>query len=79
MKEPNRLLTDIEAADRLGVCSRTVWTLAETGRLPRVRIGRSVRYDPDDLDAFIAACKPPSPPDCGPGRHARRGSEALAV
>ena len=53
LKDQYALLTDTEAADRLGVCPRTVWTLADTGQLPRVKFGRSVRYDPKDIAAFI--------------------------
>ncbi len=51
------LLTSDEAADRLAVSKRTLWSLTKEGRVRCVRIGRSVRYDPRDLEAFIAAAK----------------------
>lgn len=52
-----RLLTSREAAEWLAVSPRTLWELANRGDLPCVRIGRSVRYDPNDLDAWIARQK----------------------
>lgn len=55
------LVTVEQAAAALAVSPRTLWTLTnETGEIPCVRIGRSVRYDPVDLKAWIAAHKSPS-------------------
>jgi predicted DNA-binding transcriptional regulator AlpA len=48
------LLKPAEAARALGISPRTLWGLAD---LPRVRIGRSVRYDVEDLRKWIAARK----------------------
>lgn len=51
---PTRLLlTPREAAKALSICEKTLWTLDKTCELPAVRIGRSVRYDVADLQAFI--------------------------
>jgi len=50
---PNQLLTYAEAAKLLGICERTLWTLTSTGEIPCVRIGRSVRFNPDDLQVWI--------------------------
>ncbi|MGE5607810.1 MAG: helix-turn-helix domain-containing protein [Bacillota bacterium] len=47
------LLTPRDAAERLTISERTLWGLAESGEVPCVRIGRSVRYDPADLRAYI--------------------------
>ncbi len=52
-----RLLTYGEVAEILGASKRTIWTLVQSGDLPAVRFGRSVRIDPRDLEAFIAAAK----------------------
>jgi len=42
------------AADLLGVSSRLLWALKDSGDIPHVRVGkRGVRYDVDDLRAFI--------------------------
>jgi len=54
-----RLLRDVEAAERLGVKVQTLrnWRMMGTG-VPYVRIGdRSVRYSEDDLKAYINARK----------------------
>ena len=51
------LLTCREAAAALQVCEKTLWTLTRDGKLPAVRIGRSVRYSVDDLRRFIEASK----------------------
>lgn len=52
------LLTIREAAERLGFSERKLWSLTmPRGPLACVRIGRSVRYAPDDLEAFIASMR----------------------
>lgn len=51
------LLTVREAADVLRVSERTLWTLTHSGELPSVRVGRSVRYDANDLAAWIESRK----------------------
>ena len=45
------------AADYLGVKEQTLAAWKSTGRysLPVVKVGRSVRYRQEDLDAFIAS------------------------
>ncbi|HED54189.1 MAG TPA: DNA-binding protein [Phycisphaerales bacterium] len=51
------LLTYRQAAEVFGVTDRTIWALVDSGRLPAVRFGRSVRIDPTDLRAFIEHAK----------------------
>jgi excisionase family DNA binding protein len=51
------LLTVREAADVLRVSERTLWSLTNAKELPSVRVGRSVRYDQNDLAAWIASRK----------------------
>ena len=41
-------------ADRLSVSKSMAWKLVTNGQLRSVRIGRSVRVRPQDLDAFAA-------------------------
>ena len=53
----NRLIKCREAAAYLGICERKLWELEKDGRIPSVRIDRSVRFDIDDLDAFISRAK----------------------
>jgi excisionase family DNA binding protein len=47
------LLTTPQAARSLAISERTLWDLTKRGEIPAVRIGRSVRYDPEDLKAWI--------------------------
>lgn len=50
------LLTPKEAAQTLGVSTRTLFTWTANGELPAVRLGaRSVRYAMSDLENFIAS------------------------
>ena len=49
------LLTRQQTAKILTISARTLWALTDTGALPSIRIGRSVRYSRQDIDAFIAA------------------------
>jgi excisionase family DNA binding protein len=49
------LLPEPEAARRLGISPRTLWSLANNGHIAVVRIGTSKRYDPRELDRYIAA------------------------
>lgn len=47
-----------DAAKALGISERTLWqytfgNVAEESRIPAVRIGNRVRYDVNDLRAFI--------------------------
>jgi excisionase family DNA binding protein len=58
------LLKPREAAKALSISERTLWELTDHGKIPHVRIGRAVRYDPRDLQAWIDAQKdrPPLTP-----------------
>lgn len=47
------LLTELEAAKALSISPRTLWTLRNNGDIPHVRLGRAVRYDPDDLATWV--------------------------
>ena len=52
-----RLLKMCEAASYLAISERTLWTLAYTKEIRAVKIRRAVRFDIQDLDAFIAKAK----------------------
>jgi excisionase family DNA binding protein len=41
----------------LAISERQLWQLTHDGAIHAVRIGRSVRYDLDDIREFIAARK----------------------
>jgi excisionase family DNA binding protein len=51
----DRLLTVEEAAERLGTSVRFLRRLIAERRIAFVRVGRHVRIDPADLEAFIVA------------------------
>mgnify|MGYP002631865806 CR=1 FL=1 len=51
------LLTARETAELLRVSERTLWTLTDSGSIPCVRVGRSVRYDQQDLETWIRSQK----------------------
>ncbi len=55
------LLTCRQAAELLSISERTLWQLTKDGKIPVVKVGRSVRYDPADLRAWIAGAKSPMP------------------
>jgi hypothetical protein len=51
--EPERLLTADVAADWLGITKARLYELSRLGKVPTVRLGRSFRYSPGALRAFI--------------------------
>jgi excisionase family DNA binding protein len=55
----DRLVDAAEVADRLGVPKSWVLESARSGAIPHVRLGRYVRFDVADVDAWIASCKRP--------------------
>jgi excisionase family DNA binding protein len=53
----DRLLTVEEAAARLGTSARFVRRLIAECRIAYVKVGRHVRLDPTDVEAFIAGSR----------------------
>jgi excisionase family DNA binding protein len=49
------LIPEREAARRLSLSSRTLFTLRRRGQIPFLKIGTKTLYDPHDLTEFIAA------------------------
>jgi excisionase family DNA binding protein len=49
-----RLLRVEDVAERLSVSRSMAWKLVAAGELRSVRIGRSVRVRPADLEAYLA-------------------------
>lgn len=55
MADQVRSLVDAnEVAQRLGMGKWAVYDLAKRGTLPHVRIGRRVRFDPAQIETWIA-------------------------
>jgi excisionase family DNA binding protein len=48
-----RLWTVREAATYLCISQRHLWTITDSGELPCIRLGRSVRYAVDDIEAYV--------------------------
>lgn len=52
---PRPLLRETQAAELLDMSPRTLELWRRAGSGPRfVKVGRSVRYRPEDLDAFVS-------------------------
>jgi excisionase family DNA binding protein len=54
---PIEWLSSGDAADYLGVGTRTLYKFIDDGRVPGYRFGRVIRLKRSDLDAFIEACR----------------------
>src|SRR4030067_2089737 len=52
-KQEMRLLRAEQVAEMLGCSKWNVYALAEREELPSIRIGRSVRFDPEDVVEFV--------------------------
>lgn len=52
-----RLLSVREAAERLGVSVTTMRRLQQRREIPHFKISGNVRFDPADLDAYVAASR----------------------
>jgi excisionase family DNA binding protein len=53
-----KLLTDKQTAEYLGIGVSTVWKLTKENKLSRVNpVGRSTRWHVDDLDKYITSCR----------------------
>ena len=70
-----KLFSVDEAATYLSVAPKTVRNWAGAGRLPRVKLGRSLRFLQEDLDRFVEASRTPQPKALCPypGETARTG------
>ncbi|XOK11607.1 helix-turn-helix transcriptional regulator [Agrobacterium tumefaciens] len=53
-----RLLTDKEVGDLLGMCRTSVWNRVKDGTLPKpIKLGRLSRFSHSDILGFISAAK----------------------
>jgi len=46
-----------DAADYLGVQSRTLYRFIDEGRLPAYRLGRVIRLKREDVELFVQSCR----------------------
>lgn len=75
-----RALTRTEVAELLAVSVDTIDRLVATGELPAFRVGRQVRFEEADVEAWVAARKAAGTPARTSARApvARRKSQAIA-
>jgi excisionase family DNA binding protein len=57
VSESSRLLDIGAVAQRLAVTERQVRRLVAERRIPYVKVGRFVRFDPDDIDEWISEAR----------------------
>jgi excisionase family DNA binding protein len=51
--ELQTLLTAKQTAELLAISPRTLWELTNCRKIPHLRFGKAVRYDPRDLHAWL--------------------------
>jgi excisionase family DNA binding protein len=51
-----QLLTPQEAADLLGLSLQAFYQRIHRGQIPIIRIGRSLRVDPEELERWLEGC-----------------------
>ena len=51
--QPAKLMTIAEVAERLGVSIRHVRRLVHERRIPFIKWGHLLRFDPDEIEAWI--------------------------
>ena len=72
--QPEPLLIDSKAASAmLGMGTRRLWSLTNCNAIPSRKIGRSVRYSPRELHAWIDAGCPTEPDSADDIREAVSG------
>lgn len=55
VRELNRLLTATELSGATGIPKSRVFQLAREGKLPCIRLGRAMRFDPEAVHHWLAA------------------------
>jgi len=55
------LLRASDVAQKLNISKPYAYLLLSQGKIPSIRIGRSVRVQPNDLDDYIESCKQTDP------------------
>ena len=45
------------AASRMGITTRTLYRFIDEGMLPAYKMGRVIRLQASDVDAYVGACK----------------------
>lgn len=74
-----KVLSTKEAAAYLSISLPTLFRLTRAGELAHVRIGRSLRFRVEDLDAFLEARVTTKWEDFNPKRKTRTAAPAVAA
>jgi excisionase family DNA binding protein len=61
---PPILFTEQQASEALSLSPGTLYGLRRRGEIPFVKIGRSIRYIPSTLDAWVRSQAIQTPPSC---------------
>lgn len=51
------LLGASETAERLGMSERSLRRAVAEGRITHYRLGRLIRFRPEDVEAYLASCR----------------------
>jgi len=57
MPDPIRWMSTRETSARLGVTLRTLYRFIDEGQIPAYKLGRVIRLQESDVEAFIAASR----------------------
>lgn len=57
MSNVSELLTAREAAEFLKISTRKLYDLETRGEIQAIRIGRSIRYEAEELQRFVASLR----------------------
>jgi len=57
MSDAIEWMSTADAAEYLGVQSRTLYRFIDEGRLPAYRFGRVIRLKRGDVDDFVQSCR----------------------
>ena len=56
-RQNTQWLSSAEAAELLGVGTRTLYRFIDEGRLPAYRFGRVIRLQRSDVESFVSSCR----------------------
>jgi len=56
-EQPKKLLTISEVSNYLNIKQKTIYAKVEAGDIPCYRIGRLIRFNKDEIDAWISTKK----------------------
>ena len=51
------MLRTVDAAERLGITTRTLYRLINDGEIAAYRLGRVLRLKVGDIDAYLESCR----------------------